>query len=82
MELDVTETEAGIIREVVAELNRASARFGNFGNGHEGYAVILEELDELWAEVKDKNSYPEIWDGEAKQVAAMAIRFMRDVCRK
>ena len=41
-----------IAKEVVQELERAEAKFGPFNSSHEGYAVILEELDELWEVVK------------------------------
>jgi len=48
----------------------------------EGYAVIHEELDELWEEVKKKPTVQnkKLMREEAKQVAAMALRFMIDVC--
>ena len=52
-----------------------------WNSAHEGYAVILEELDELWDEVKKSRlsrSQERLHD-EARQVAAMAIRFMLDV---
>lgn len=42
-----------ITQEVVEELCRAEAKFGPFNSSHEGYAVILEELDELWDVVKE-----------------------------
>lgn len=39
--------------EVDAELIRATEKFGPFGSPHEGYSIILEELDELWEKVKN-----------------------------
>jgi hypothetical protein len=76
--------DAAAFIEVRNELYRACAMFPAFNSGHEGYAVILEELDELWTEVKD-NKRPDAkrvpaMRKEATQVAAMAIRFMLDVC--
>ncbi len=62
------------------ELNRARQAHGNLHGPHEGYAVILEELDELWEEVKSKLATKADMRKEAAQVAAMAIRFMTDVC--
>lgn len=67
--------------EVFAELLDATARFGSFRSAHEGYAVILEELDELWEEVKGvkgERSHRRMRE-EAIQVAAMAVRFIMDV---
>lgn len=63
---------------VRAELDSAMRKFGPFASPHEGYAVILEELDELWVEVKahDLDGMRE----EAIQVAAMALRFLVDIC--
>lgn len=67
-----------IIREVLSELDRAREKFKPYNSSHEGYAVIKEELDELWHEVKN-NKHKDAHDfqyKEAKQVAVTAIRFM------
>lgn len=61
------------------ELHRATDKFPPFNSAHEGYAVILEELDELWEEIKGEAS-PSRMREEAIQVAAMAVRFVYDVC--
>lgn len=61
---------------VKIELNEAKKKFGSFHNAHEGYAVLLEEVDELWDDIK-ANKDP---SKEALQVAAMALRFLVDVC--
>lgn len=45
---------------------------------HEGYAVLKEEVDELWDAVKDQKASPASIRKEAIQVAAMAIRFIKD----
>jgi hypothetical protein len=49
---------------------------------HEGYAVILEELDELWDLVKayPKRASTDDMRPEAIQIAAMAVRFVLNVC--
>ena len=68
--------------EIEEELRKAMGKFPPFHSGHEGYAVIKEELDELWEEVKKKQSTPgraEAMYKEALQVAAMALRFMVDL---
>jgi hypothetical protein len=66
-----------VLIEVEQEIHRAMAKFHSMSSGHEGYGIILEELDELWHEVKHgtkEKSYT-----EAIQVAAMAIRFVVDL---
>lgn len=68
-----------IINNIKDELNQAVEKFHAYNSAHEGYAVILEELDELWDEIKGQHRTPEMY-GEAKQVAATAIRFMFDIC--
>jgi len=63
--------------EVLQELHRARKKFPKLNSGHEGYAVILEELDELWECVK--NNQPHLARKEAVQVAAMALAFMVEI---
>lgn len=65
------------VNQVYRELVEAREKFPAFSNGHEGYAVILEELDEVWSAIKANDI--EHARVEAKQVAAMAIRFMLDL---
>ena len=65
------------IKMVLDELSFATSKFGKFNSTHEGYAVIKEELDELWDEIKN-NSNENVLREEAMQVAAMGIRFMVD----
>jgi hypothetical protein len=36
--------------EILRELSFACSKYGPFHSGHEGYATILEELDELWGQ--------------------------------
>lgn len=66
--------EAGM--DAIEETIRASAKFGSFSSPHEGYAVILEELDEAWDEIKANNTVRAV--EEMVQVAAMAIRFIAE----
>jgi len=67
-----------MIRE---EAHRAITLFPSFNSGHEGKAIIEEELDELWTEVKAcaLGTTPNILT-EAIHVGAMAARFIADVC--
>lgn len=73
------------VEEVYKEAQRAKSLFkDDFVNQHEGYAVILEELDELWQEVKknQKNYDIEAQRKEAIQCAAMCIRFIAELTNK
>lgn len=70
-----------IFQDIAAELERAREKFPDFHSGHEGYGVILEELDELWSEVKKRNQSKQRMREESIQVAAMAIRFITDLCK-
>ncbi|MFI5157061.1 MAG: hypothetical protein ACHQEM_12795 [Chitinophagales bacterium] len=70
-----------VIADIRQEFERATAEHGKFNSAHEGYAVLLEEIDELWKEVKkrqDKRDNLKMRN-EAIQVATMAIRFIVDV---
>ena len=63
------------------EYKKASKKFGNFHNSHEGYAVLKEEVDELWDCIKNnKQTTREEMKAEAIQVGAMAMRFLTDLC--
>lgn len=68
-----------IIAEVQDEVERAVRKFPPFHSAHEGYAVLLEEVEELKAEIFHGDSR-EAMREEAVQVAAMAIRLIMDVC--
>jgi hypothetical protein len=52
-------------------------------SAHEGFAVLAEEVDELWDHVKVKQGKRDVPEMvyEAVQVAAMALRFIIDVGR-
>ena len=77
-------TNIEICDAVYSEFYRAADLHKPFNSAHEGYAILLEEVDELWDEVK-KNPHksPERLANmrtEAIQVAAMAMQFLKDVC--
>lgn len=80
----MTEVNWKLIRklheEIKVELFKATEKFGKFNTGHEGYAILLEEVEELWSEVKLKNQKK--MRTEAIQVCAMALRFIHDVIGK
>lgn len=63
--------------KIVEEYYKAREKFNKQSGPHEGYAIILEELDELWDAVKANDI--EHARREAVQVAAMAMAFMIEV---
>lgn len=67
-----------LIRE---EYQRASSLYPAFHSNHEGYAVVREELDELWEAVKKSKSTQATGQvqKEAIQLAAMSLRFLVDL---
>lgn len=77
----VRETD-GFVQHVLAEIGdeyaRAVAKFPRpQASAHEGYAVLREEVDELWDDIK-ANKPAAAQHKEAVQVAAMALRFVVD----
>lgn len=72
-----------VMLDVGDELRGAQDKHRPMASAHEGWAVIKEELDELWDEVRKGGSLPrnaEAMRHEAIQVAAMAVRFAIDIC--
>lgn len=66
--------------DVLAELYSAGIKHPTpMHSRHEGYAVIMEELDELWDEIKFQKPDPVKVRKEAVQVAAMALRFLAEI---
>ena len=67
------------------ELNVVQAIHPPFFSWHDGGGIIKEEYDELWEAIRkvkrfdDQSNYTALLK-EAKQLAAMAIRFMVDLC--
>ena len=76
-----TVIRARFLNHVAEEIKQASAQYAPMNSLHEGYAVILEELDELWDECRkkhcDRNRY-RIYR-ELVQIAAMACRTATDL---
>ena len=69
-------------QEVEDELNSAQCSWPPFNSAHEGFAVLKEEVDELWDHVRTKQKDRDLkaMRKEAIQVAAMACRFALEVC--
>ena len=68
-----------IFDAVEKELFIATEKFGAFNSPHEGYAILQEEVEELWDEIKANKGRTESARKEAVQVAAMAIRYLYDM---
>lgn len=70
------------ITEILSEYDRAMKLYPNFHSNHEGYAVIKEEIDELWDEIKkskDVRGNDRIRK-ELIQVGAMVMRYLNNLC--
>lgn len=67
---------AEVIVDVQRRAARAQARHGGFASAHEAYAVLKEEVEEYWAEVKkrDHDRDPQRMYQELLDVAAVALR--------
>jgi hypothetical protein len=69
------------------EYNKARTKYPPFHSTHEGWAVIKEEIDELWEMVK-ANKGRTIKDGnplmidECIQIAAMAYAFVMELSER
>jgi hypothetical protein len=81
-ENDENDGIAEVMTAVEKELRRAVDLHGGMRSCHEGYAVILEEVDELWEHIRLKSNLRKKSEMrlEAIQIAAMAARFVVDLC--
>lgn len=70
--------QVDVLMEIQDEYQNARLKFRKMAGAHEGYAVILEELDEMWDEIKA--NHKENARREAVQVGAMILAFILEVC--
>jgi len=70
-----------IFDEIAVELVKADRHQANFASLHEAYAVILEEVDELWeiARLKRKDRSAAAIQKELVQIAAMAVKALHSM---
>lgn len=66
-------------QDVAAELARAKVTHKPINSHHEAYAVLLEEIEEYWDEIKLKNKNTGRMYAELVQVAAMVQRIVEDL---
>lgn len=70
-------TMENIQKRIYDKMLEAEEKYGEFASGHEAYGVMMEEMEELWNEIKKK---PYKRDAntmiiESIDIAAVAIRF-------
>lgn len=67
-----------ICHAAIDEYERATSLYPEFHSCHEGYAVIREEVDELWDAIKAEKGVTatEHQVEEAIQVMAMCIKYI------
>lgn len=68
---------SNVLEDVLDEYKNAVGKYNSFHSAHEGYAVLKEEVDELWDAIKENDHVHSL--REARQVAAMALRYLVDV---
>ena len=71
-------------KDVYRELDRARKKHKKLNSLHEGFGVLLEEIDEFWNEVKKqpKNRNKQRTYHELSQIAAVAQRIAEDLLIK
>lgn len=69
------------ISKILNEYNNAAIKYPGFHSNHEGYAVIKEEVDELWDEVKKSKAVRgnKEMEKELIQIGAMVVRYLNDL---
>jgi len=72
-----------LAEEIDEEIGRATATHGGFASLHEAWAVLKEELDEVWDITRQKRSERkrEALREEFIQIAAMAIKSIESLDR-
>jgi NTP pyrophosphatase (non-canonical NTP hydrolase) len=68
-----------ILEEIKSEVIKARAKHAPMRGRHEGYAVMLEEVDEVWEEIKKRECNWSELRKELVQVAAMAVCMINEV---
>jgi len=83
-ETDVTGAMRHLAFRAAAEGLMGLKNWGPMNSAHEAYAVMLEEVDELWDHVKTKQKLRDLeaMEKEAVQIAAMALRFANECCNE
>jgi hypothetical protein len=70
------------LKQIENEYLRATDLYSNLHSNHEAYAVIKEEVDELWDEIKkskETHGNNQI-RFELIQIGAMVVRYLENLC--
>jgi hypothetical protein len=69
------------IKTIISEYNHTITKHAPFHSTYEGWALIKQEVDELWEEIKKEGNggSKEVMLKEAAQIGAMAMRFIIDL---
>lgn len=70
-----------ILKDVYDEVKKAETKHPPMNSPHEGWAVLFEEVDELWEHVRADTGRSEEARKEAIQVAAMGVRYILNLCK-
>lgn len=69
-----------LVGEIVAEMLRGDGKHKPHPGPKRGFGALRNEYNELQTEIEAENGTPESIRTEAIQVAAMALKFLRDCC--
>jgi len=76
-----TRWKAKVLGEIWDTVQDADAKFPEYHSLHEAYAILKEEMDELWDEIK-MNGLPASIRAEVVDIGAVCIRLLRYIDRK
>ena len=65
-------------KEIKREIHNARQRFPAFNSHHEAYAVIKEEVDELWDCIKENSNATDKFD-EVIQIISMCYCYVDEI---
>lgn len=78
--LVISADDTAIITEVMLKLEAAREDYDAAGSFHEGFSVLNAQVCALWDMVRCANAPTALIRAQAIDVAAMAFRFLADVC--
>lgn len=84
IEIEINDAEDEAVYDVLRELEEARENWPPLNSAHEGYGVIDEEFDELKGHIFTNQKKRDLvaMRKEAVQLAAMALRFIVEVCNE